>query len=170
MPPRQTGRERFRPGRAFRGSYSVMKETTRTASKAHHKKPASTSAPSAKSKANKTASRDTKTSQRQSHAAGAEDRAPRGRVRSGVADVQPIDGGAKKRHVRRKSTGLENWTPPGPVHVGGVMRRSPGHAVHFAGVENRSHAAHLSDVQTELRPNSAVKPLHGPFPVRLKQP
>lgn len=170
-----------------------MKESARTATRKNQgKKAASGSVPPAKTNPKKSAAPRKKSaatvkksaaprkkaaaapagsSPRRGHSAATENSSPKRPRQAAETNVQPIRAAAaKKRAPRRKADGLENWVPQGPVHVGGVMNRGPQPGVHFAGVENRSHAAHLNDVHAELHPNSAVKPLHGPFPARLKQP
>lgn len=153
-----------------------MKEAIRTAAKnAHRTKTASASVATAKTKGKpkekNPAPARARSSQARSSAAKAKSHTPRRGTRGEEAGVQPIRAaGAKKRSARRRASGLENWVPEGPVRVGGVMKRGSGKGVHFAGVENRSHAAHLNDDHAEPHPKAAVNPLHGPFPARLKQP
>lgn len=150
-----------------------MKENTRTSAtpKDHAKRATPGPVALAKSKEKKPPTVLAIGSRQRSHAAKTKDPGPHRSAHTAKADVKPIRAeGAKTRSHRRKVTGLENWVPQGPVHVGGVMKRGTQEAVHFAGVENRSPAAHLNDVHAELHPQSAVNPLHGPFPARLKQP
>jgi hypothetical protein len=149
-----------------------------TTVKAHGKDKESFSDLSAKTKKTKTASVHTRSPQRRSHDTEGDNRGSRRRIHKAKAEAEPIRSArAKKWSTRRKAPvgGLENWHPQQPIHVGGVMNRGPQNrhpleSVPFAGVGNRSYAAHLNDVHTELHPKSAVNPLHGPFPARLKQP
>lgn len=150
-----------------------MKETSSSKTRKNQsKRTSSTSIRPAKISDKNPASKHTRSSPRHS-AAEAESRASHRRVHKTKAEVEPIRGeGARKRSPRRKSSavGLENWMPQHPVHVGGVMKRGPQQSDHFAGVENRSYAAHLDGVATEPHPKAALNPMHGPFPARLKQP
>jgi hypothetical protein len=151
-----------------------MKANTRARTvRAHGKGADSISDLSGKTKKTTTSSVHTRSAQPRSHGTEEASRGSHRRIHKAKAEGQPVRGaGAKKRSARGKAPvgGLENWTPQQPIHVGGVMNRRPGPGVPFAGVENHSYAAHLKEPHMELHPKSAVNPLHGPFPARLKQP